>query len=71
MITDSTPEKDVVSMKKAKAVKSISKNEFLKNAKKRGAVVYKNNIHKAKPLSDVSGHVTADKEYSPEELLCR
>ncbi len=51
--------------------KGISKKEFLQNAKKRGAVVYKNNIHKAKSLSEVTGNVVAKKEYDPEELVCR
>ena len=64
-------EKEVITVKRTAERQGISKKEFLKNAKKRGTVVYKNNIHKAKPLSEISGHIVAKEEYSPEELVCR
>jgi len=49
----------------------VSKKKFLESTKKKGVVAYKNNIHKAKPLSEVCGHITAKKKYDVEDLICR
>ena len=54
----------------AKSVTGITRKAFLEEAKKRGVQVYKNNIHLAKPLSEVCGKIILKNKVALEEFLC-
>lgn len=49
----------------------MTKEQFIKKAKKGGLKIHKNNIQKAKPIYRVCGNLSTKHPTSPEKLLDR
>jgi hypothetical protein len=51
--------------------RGVTREEFLKKAKRQRIIVHKNNVKKAKPLAKICGSITTSYPTRTEELLRR
>jgi hypothetical protein len=66
-------QKDAQTMRKKDKTtqdQGLTRKAFLETAKRRGVQVYKNNVHLAKPLSEVCGNIRIKHKDSLDQLLC-